>query len=72
VSIDLRTLRPRRCGEHETSGFLVSVNDKSAHVTMAAAEVFEALFGKIRSHRQRAFLDGEHVAKTKIKEALGL
>lgn len=41
MSVDLRTERrggtwTRRLGDHEAAGFEVSVNDQSAHVTLAA------------------------------------
>jgi hypothetical protein len=44
----------------------------AAIIRYMSAEVLEALFGEIHHQRQRAFWDGNHAAKSKIKEALGL
>jgi hypothetical protein len=48
MSIDLRTEKPggtwvRRFGNHEASGFGVSVGDKSAHVTLTALGIMFAV-----------------------------
>jgi hypothetical protein len=48
MSIDLRTEKPggtwvRRFGDHEASGFMISIGDTSAHVTLAAIGIMFAV-----------------------------
>ena len=48
MSIDLRTEKPggtwvRRVGDHETGGFMISVGDTSAHVTLTALGIMFAV-----------------------------
>jgi hypothetical protein len=44
----------------------------SAVVTRMTGGVLKELFREIREQRQRAFWEGEHAAKAKIREALDL